>query len=145
MKLQGGEGMEDSMEEVKEEVGEVVPTLTVEERMEQGEAKNGVVEPEAAKVEVKVEPGGEEEEDPVIHEIPVFLSKGIDKLMLFQVLLVVVVLVVLVHDEIWRKFYKKTLIRKKTPFESQFRVLKYNGKRRGWSMVHPEAEYSGPS
>jgi len=84
VKLQGREGMEDTMEEVKEEVGEVVPTLTVEERMEQGEAKNGVVEPEAAKVEVKVEPGGEEEEDPVIHEIPVFLSKGIDKLMLFQ-------------------------------------------------------------
>jgi len=52
--------------------------------MEQREANNGAVEPEAAKVEVKEEPGGEEEEDPVIHEIPVFLSKGIDQLMLFQ-------------------------------------------------------------
>ena len=33
---------------------------------------------------VKEEPG-EEEDDPVIHEIPVYLSKGIQKLYLFQV------------------------------------------------------------
>ena len=97
------------MEEVKEEVGEVEPTLAVEERMEQGEANNGAVEPEAAKVEVKEEPGGEEEEDPVIHEIPVFLSKGIDKLMLFQVLLVGLVLV---HAKIWRKCSDKLGTRK---------------------------------
>ena len=34
--------------------------------------------------EVKQEPGSEEDDDPVIHEIPVFLSRSISKLYLFQ-------------------------------------------------------------
>jgi len=34
--------------------------------------------------DVKQEPGAEEDDDPVIHEIPVYLSKGIPKLYLFQ-------------------------------------------------------------
>ena len=37
------------------------------------------------RAEVKQEPGLEEEDDPVIHEIPVYLSKTIPKLYLFQV------------------------------------------------------------
>ena len=35
--------------------------------------------------DVKQEPGAEEDDDPVIHEIPVYLSKSIPKLYLFQV------------------------------------------------------------
>ena len=34
---------------------------------------------------VKQEPGASEDDDPVIHEIPVYLSKSIPKLYLFQV------------------------------------------------------------
>ena len=38
------------------------------------------------RLEVKQEPGeGEDDDDPVIHEIPVYLSKSIPKLYLFQV------------------------------------------------------------
>ena len=60
--------------EVDEEVtkGAAGPTAAVE------------AEPSKDPPGVKEEPG-EEEDDPVIHEIPVYLSKGIQKLYLFQV------------------------------------------------------------
>ena len=59
--------------------------MEVDREEPNGEA---ALEPEPSKevtdTDVKMEPA-EDDEDPVVHEIPVFLSKGINKLFLFQV------------------------------------------------------------
>ena len=82
-----GEKEKDRMT-AKEEPMEAEPTKKETEEAAGTSVKEDASEPAVGglSAEVKKEPGVEEDDDdPVIHEIPVYLSKGIPKLYLFQV------------------------------------------------------------